>query len=693
VAPPPPTGLRVGVDIGGTFTDITLAGPAGVLATGKTLTTPDEPARGVESAVRDALARTGLEASSLSQAVHGTTLVTNAILERKGATTALLATAGFRDVLELATEKRYDLYDLDLEPPAPLVPRRLCFGVSERIYADGSVAQELDREQVERLARELAEAGVQAVAVCFLHSFTNPEHELAARKAINEAAPALRVAVSSEVSLEIREYERATTTTASVYVQDVVERYLDDLSQRLAALGSRAPLHIMLSNGGTATAETAARHPIRLLESGPAGGAIAAAVYGAGRGQRDLLSFDMGGTTAKLCLIEDGRPFVTQAFEVDRKHRLQRGSGLPLQVSTIDMVEIGVGGGSIARTDTLGLLKTGPDSAGADPGPACYGRGGTLPTVTDADLVLGYLDPEYFLGGAMKLDLAAARAAIEQHVAGPLQLSVEEAAHGIHEIVDESMANAARVHTVERGKTPGSLPLFAFGGAGPVHAAGVARRLGSPLIIVPPAAGVLSTFGFLAAPLAFDFVRSRRVLLDDVGAQDADAVFEEMEEEGARLLAASGVRVSEITHRRSFDARHLGQGHEINVRVGGDAPWPGNAQAAFGEAYRTLYARPGPPVPVEIMRWRVESSGPAPPPPLVTDDGGTPRPAGARRLCIRGGEAAEVSVYDRYGLGSGAVVEGPALIEERESTSFVPPGARCTVGPDLALAIDLAGAR
>jgi N-methylhydantoinase A len=689
VTPSSKTGLRVGVDIGGTFTDITLAGPEGILATGKTLTTPDEPALGVETAVRDALARAGVEASSLAQVVHGTTLVTNAILERKGARTALLATAGFRDVLELATEKRYDLYDLDLEPPTPLVPRRLCFDVTERIYSDGSIGQELDRGQVEGLARELAEAGVEAVAVCFLHSFTNPAHEVAAREAINEAAPALRVAVSSEVSPEIREYERATTTTASVYVQGVVERYLDDLSHRLDALGSRAPLHIMLSNGGTATAGTAARHPIRLLESGPAGGAIAAAVYGAGRGQRDLLSFDMGGTTAKLCLIEDGRPFVTQSFEVDRKHRLQRGSGLPLQVSTIDMVEIGVGGGSIARTNTLGLLKTGPESAGAEPGPACYGRGGTFPTVTDADLVLGYLDPGYFLGGAMKLDVAAARAAIERHVADPLQLSIEDAARGIHEIVEESMANAARVHTVERGKTPGSLPLFAFGGAGPVHAAGVARRLGSGLIIVPPAAGVLSTFGFLASPLAFDFVRSRRVPLDDVRARDADAVFAEMEQEGERLLGDSGVPVSEITHRRSFDARHLGQGYEINVRVDRNVSWPHGAQAAFAAAYRTLFARPGPPVPVEIMRWRVESSGPAPPPPFDTGGGTTARPDASRPLWLRKGEPDEVAVHDRYGLGTGAVVEGPALIEERDSTTFVPPGARCTVGPDLSLAIEL----
>lgn len=683
---------RIGVDIGGTFTDLSICGPEGIIAVGKTLTTPDEPARAVERVISDTLADLAMDAGALDGVIHATTLVTNAILERRGARTALLTTEGFRDTIGLATEKRYDLYDLDLEPPVPLVPRWLCFDVPERTYADGTVIKPVELEHVRRLAVELQDAGVRAVAVCFLHSFTNPENELAAKRAIEEVAPTLRVALSSEVSPQIREYERATTTTASVYVQEVVERYLDDLESRLHRIGYERELLLMLSHGGAATLDTAKRHPVRLLESGPAAGALAAAAFGGSADEPALVSFDMGGTTAKLCLIEGGLPLLARSFEVDRQDRLHPGSGLPLMLSTIDMVEIGVGGGSIARVDALGLLKAGPRSAGASPGPACYGRGGELPTVTDADLVLGYLDPGYFLGGAMALDTEAARAAISRHVAEPLGLSIEAAALGIHQVVNESMANAARVHAVERGKDPTRLPLFAFGGAGAVHAAGVAGRLGSSRVVVPPFAGVMSTLGLLAAPLAFDFVRSHRASLDSLTRAAVEELFGAMETEGETMLGAAGVASGEIEHERSIDARLVGQGHEINVRLVDLANWPDSAQTAFDVAYRDLFGRSGPPVEIEALRWRVVSSGPKPGLTLrPKEEAGDGAAVGGTRLAALGREwsMAETSIHDRYQLRSGDQFSGPAIVQERESTTLIPEGASCRVADDLSLTIDL----
>src|SRR5215207_9539965 len=413
--------VRAGVDIGGTFTDLCIAGPDGIVAIGKALGTPAAPADSVETVLRDALER---EAYALSQVVHATTLVTNALIERKGAKLALLATSGFRDVIELARERRPDIYRLDVWRPQALVPRHLRFDVAERTLADGTIEQPVDTHEIEALASELAERGIEAIAICFLHSYVNPENEQLARAAVERAAPELRVAISSDVAPEIREYERTQTTAASVYVQDGVVRYLTDLEQRLTGLDASGRLRVMLSNGGVATAQDAAERPIRMLESGPAAGALAAAKFAGANGYADLMSFDMGGTTAKLCLIEDGRPLVTHEFEAARTDRFTRGSGLPIKTPTIDMIEIGVGGGSLAHVDTLGLLACGPESAGADPGPACYGGGGTLPTVTDADLVLGYLDPGFFLGGEMTLDVEAARTAIGEHIAEPLELTV-----------------------------------------------------------------------------------------------------------------------------------------------------------------------------------------------------------------------------------------------------------------------------
>ena len=604
--------------------------------------------------------------------------MTNAIIERKGARTALLATAGFRDALEIGKEARFELYDIELELPEPLVPRYLRFDVPQRTLADGSTAQELDVAFVERLARELAEAGVNAVAISFLHSYANPEPERAAREAVLRVAPETRVSISSEVVSEIREYERTSTTVANVYVQRRTEEYLAGMGERLAGLGFRGALRLMLSGGGVATPETAARFPVRLLESGPAGGALAAAHHGRAAGIRDLLSFDLGGTTAKFAVIAGGEPLLAAEFEVDRRYRFKKGSGLPIKTQVIEMIEIGAGGGSIARVDSLGLLRVGPDSSGADPGPAAYGLGGVEPTVTDADLVLGYLDPGFFLGGAMSLDLDAARQAIESKVAGPLGMSIEQAAWGIHQAVNEGMAAAARVHVIERGRDPRTLPMFAFGGAGPVHGYRVARALGSPRLVAPFGAGVLSTVGFLAAPLAFDFVRTWATPLEGLDRERGERLFADMEAEGAALLGEP------VTHRREVDMRYVGQGHEIRVPVADDL------KTAFESEYRRLYDRLGPAgVPLEITAWRVRSSGPQPDLRLnVRGEAGAAR-KGARRAWIpEQGGPAEVTVYDRYRLAPGAAFEGPAIVEERESTLVVGPGAGGAVDEQWNLVVE-----
>ncbi|WP_244297686.1 hydantoinase/oxoprolinase family protein, partial [Streptomyces griseoflavus] len=562
----------------------------GIVAVGKTLTTHSEPAAAVETVLRQTLTAHGLDPADITTFVHGTTLVTNALIERRGATTALLTTEGFRDVVEMGREHRYELYDLDLELPRPLVPRHLRFGVRERVLADGTVDTGLDEAAVKQLAAELSEAGVQAVAVCFLHSHVNDEHERRVREIVRATAPELRVALSSEVNPEIREYERSSTTLANVYVQQLVESYLEDLRDRLRGLGlRRAPL-IMLSNGGVAAIDVARRFPIRMLESGPAGGALGAVAFGRSAGRPDQIAFDMGGTTAKLCIIEAGRPLVTHTFEVDRVYRLRAGSGLPVRAPVIDMIEIGTGGGSIARVNSLGLITVGPDSAGSEPGPVSYGRGGEHCTVTDADAVLGYLDPDHFLGGDMLLDVEAAAAAIDRQIAGALGVGVAEAAWGIHATANENMANAARVHAIERGQDPTRLPMFVSGGNGPLHGPGVAAALGSPAVVVPPAAGVLSALGFLSAPMSIDIVRSRHAELGTVELSVIEEMFEEMEGEGVRVLRGSGVPAEDIAHERTLEMRFVGQGSEIEVPVPPlGSHWRADLAENFAEQYRQRF--------------------------------------------------------------------------------------------------------
>ena len=671
---------RVGVDIGGTFTDLLLAGEDRRAVIHKTLTTPGDPSQAVETALSQALGEGMAEARGRGTLVHGTTLVTNAIIERTGAPTALLTTAGFRDALEIGREHRYELYDLNLEFPKPLVPRYLRLDVPERVAADGSVLRPLDEGFVRRLVSELQAKGIRAIAVSYLNSFRNPIHERRTAEIIAEVAPELRVSLSSEVVAEIREFQRTSTTAANVYVQERVSNYLRELSHRFDRIGFQGSFFVMLSSGGIATAETAARFPVRLLESGPAAGALAAAHLGARAGYPDLLSFDMGGTTAKLCAVEDGRPLKTHEFEVDRVYRFRRGSGLPIKIPVIDMIEIGAGGGSIARVDALGLLKVGPQSAGAEPGPACYGRGGDEPTVTDADLVLGYLDPSYFLGGRMRLDVEAARSALSR-LAGTLGLTVEEVAWGIYQIVNENMANAARTHMGERGKDPRRLPLYAFGGAGPVHGYRVAEILHLPALISPFGAGVGSTFGLLAAPLAFDFVRSAYSRLDGLQWGSVNGLLDEMARDGRAILEGSGLAGADISYERSADMRFVGQGHEVSVPlpdgVLGEHHLP-EVAASFEQVYRALYGRKGPDVPLEVINWRVVATGPHP-----DSDFRLPQDSADPDRALKGkrpayfpefGRYIETPVYDRYALKPGEVFEGPAIVEERESTLVV--GAR-----------------
>lgn len=690
---------KVGSDIGGTFTDTVFWDEeTGELTLGKVLTTPQDPSQGALEGTRQVLDGLGAEPGQIGSLIHGTTLVANALIERKGARTALITTRGFRDVLEMRTEKRYELYDIFFQMPLPLVPRYLRREVTERLQEDGSVLTPLDDGEAEALVRELAVDGVEALAVCLLHSFRNPEHERRMEAIIQRVAPGLPYSLSVEVNPEIREFLRTSTTVANAYTQPLVERYLARLEEGLARAGFRGQLYVMFSNGGIGTAETARRFPVRIVESGPAAGAIASSFYGELLGLPRLVSFDMGGTTAKICFIEDGRPATTSSFEVARMHRFKRGSGLPLKVPVIDMIEIGAGGGSIARVDRLGLLKVGPDSAGASPGPVCYDQGGAAPAVTDADLVLGYLDPAYFLGGRMPLSLEMARQALQERVAGPLGLSLEEAAWGINQVVNENMANAARVYAAEKGKDLKAYTMVAFGGAGPVHAYFVARKLGMRSILAPLGAGVTSAVGFLAAPLSFDLVRTYMAPLGGLDLGRVGSMLSEMEDQGSHLLKKGGVRGEDITLRRYCEMRYVGQGHEILVPM---PEGPLGAQQlpaireAFDREYQRLYHRLNTGYRVECLNWRVVASG--------------PRPRLQPRRHLVGGnlEAAlkgrrpayfpelsgyrDCPVYDRYRLYPEATFSGPAIVEERESTVIVGPEASALVDEYLNLVINLGG--
>ena len=678
---------RIGSDIGGTFTDLILASEDGqTFQVGKVLTTPDRPDDAVVAGIQAVVGASGVPAAQVSHVLHGTTLFTNALIERTGARTALVTTKGFRDAIEIAREHRYDMYDLYMQRPRPIAPRHLRFELDERVLVDGSVRHAVDPAEVWRLADRLRTERIEAVGVCLLHAYANPAHERLVGTILREALPDTAVTLSSEVVPEIREYERTSTTLANVYVQRLAQQYLERLRDRLRGIGVGGGLFIMQSNGGLCEAETGGRYPVRLIESGPAAGALAAAHYGALLGHKDLLSFDMGGTTAKACVISDGEPLVSPEFEIDRRYRFKKGSGLPIKVPVIEMIEIGTGGGSIARVDALRRLRVGPESAGARPGPVCYGLGGADPTVTDADLVLGYLDPDFFLGGEMRLDRDAARHAIAERVGKPLGLDPVEAAWGIHQLANESMAGAARIHAIERGKDVERFPIFAFGGAGPVHAFGVARILQSPSVIFPLGAGVMSAVGFLVAPLSFDFVRTLPGVLDALDWGAIAGTVAEMEAEGRAILGRT-IAADQIRFRRFADMRYRKQGYEIRVPIPDgllDASRRDEIRRNFESAYRAIYGHTVRDAPVEAVSWRVVTQGPRPSLRLPTSarGGRDARAArkGVRRVYVSDARGyAEVPVYDRYALGAGATLEGPAVIEERESTVVVGAVARIRV--------------
>jgi N-methylhydantoinase A len=666
----------LGVDIGGTFTDVALeAGERRYSA--KILTTPEAPERAVLEAIGTVLREAALAPADLSIIIHGTTLATNAIIERKGAKTALLTTEGFRDTIEIRHENRFEQYDVNIDLPPPLVPRRLRFPVRERIDARGRVLVPLDETGVSSLADRLAAAGVQSVAIGFLHSFTNPAHERRAGEILADRLPGVPVTLSSDASPEMREYERFSTACANAYVQPLIGRYLADLEAMLRREDFVCPLFLMLSGGGLTSVETAIRFPVRLVESGPAGGAIFAAEIARQCRLDKVLSYDMGGTTAKICLIDDLKPQTNRAFEVARIYRFKKGSGLPLRIPVIEMVEIGAGGGSIARVDRLKRITVGPDSAGADPGPACYGRGGGAPTVTDADLLLGRIDPTGFSGGRMTLDRAAAERAMRQDVAEPLALAVELAALGVSEIVDENMTNAARVHAIESGKDARGRTLVAFGGAAPLHAARMAEKLGLDHVLVPSYAGVGSAVGFLRAPIAYEIVRSSLQRLDEFNAAAANALFAAMRAE-AEPIVRRGAGDQALTETRSAFMRYRGQGHEIAVPL--PTRFYRNEDAAllrdaFEEAYRRLYSRVIPGVEVEILSWVMLLSAPRPAEGetvLPTPDPYTAQPARARPVFDpETGEFIEVAIHKRGDLRPGALIPGPAVIVEDETSTVV----------------------
>ncbi len=666
---------RIGVDIGGTFTDIVLErGEARFTA--KVLTTPDAPEEGVRQGLAQAMEAGGAAPEDVALVIHGTTLATNALIERKGARTALVTTEGFRDSIEMGTESRFEQYDIEMEKPVPLVPRHLRFPVPERLDASGAALLPLDEDALAAIAARLAAEGVESAAVGFLHSYVNPAHERRARAVLQEALPDLPVTLSSEAAPEMREYERFSTACANAYVQPLMARYLRGLERGLRARGFACPLFVMLSGGGVTDVETAIRFPIRLVESGPVGGAVFASDVARRCGLDRVLSFDMGGTTAKICLIDDAQPTTTRTFEVARAHRFLKGSGLPLRVPVIEMVEIGAGGGSIAAVDRLGRIAVGPESAGADPGPACYGRGGAAPTVTDADVALGRIDPAEFSDGRIALDAAAAEEALTRDMGAPLGLEPRMAALGTSEVVDENMASAARVHAIEIGATLGERAMIAFGGAAPLHAARLAEKLDMDRVLIPTAAAVGSAVGFLCAPVAYEVVRSAYQVLSAFDADAANRVLEEMRREAAAVVARGAPGAPTVEHRAAY-MRYLGQGHEVAVplprRVWG-ADDAGVVRAAFETAYEGLYGRIIPKLDLEIVSWSVEvttvpaaPARPEPPPPAP------PPPArGTRPVLDPGtGEMVEAAVYRRAEFAPGASVDGPALIVETDTTAVV----------------------
>jgi len=667
--------IRLGVDIGGTFTDVALE-IGERRYTVKILTTPRSPEEGVLTALRAVISEAGIAPSDVDLIIHGTTLATNALIERKGAKTALLTTEGFRDVIEIRHENRFEQYDVNIDLPPPLVPRRLRLPIRERIDAQGVVLTPLDDDSIIRAIDVLAAQEVESVAVGLLHSFTNPDHERRVGEAVTRRMPGVAVTLSSDVSPEMREYERFSTACANAYLQPLMGRYLMRLESELKRAGFRCPMLLMTSGGGITSTETAIRFPVRLVESGPAAGAIFAGCIARQNGLDQVVSFDMGGTTAKICLLDKARPQTARAFEVARIYRFLKGSGIPLRIPVIEMVEIGAGGGSIASIDALGRIAVGPHSAGSEPGPVCYGRGGTEPTVTDADLVLGRIDPQNFSGGKMTLDFDGARRAIANRVGSRLDLSVEHAALGVSEMVDENMANAARVHAIESGKDLRQRTLIAFGGAAPLHAARVAEKLGIAHVLIPTNAGVGSAVGLLRAPVAYEIVRSRLMRLSGFDAATVNRLFADMRRE-AEEIVRQGALQAELSEQRSAFMRYRGQGHEIAISLPVrdlTAADRATITTLFEEAYGKLYTRSIPGVDIEILSWVITVAAPAEGELALAMplEPGVAKPLGRRPVFDpAAAEFRDVPIYWRADLAPGTTIKGPAVIAENDTSTIV----------------------
>jgi N-methylhydantoinase A len=693
---------RIAIDIGGTFTDGVIENAAtGEVRLAKRLTTQADPGQALADVVDDLLAAvsrfhgSGSPAEAVSEVVHGSTLVTNALIERKGAKTALVATEGTADIIDIAREVRYDLYDLDIQMPKPLVKREHRFELPERIAADGVVLVTPNPAEIDAVVEKIRQSGAQSVAVAFLHACVNPENEIRVGDALRHALPDIAISLSSRVAREIREYERTTTATANAFVQPIVAKYLNELSARLRQAGIDAPLRIMVSSGGSTSADIAAEVPITTLESGPAGGVLSAANAGRAAGFDDVLAFDMGGTTAKICTVMDGAPSVVHTFEAARVRRFKKGSGLPLLIASIDLIEIGAGGGSIARISDLGLLTVGPDSAAADPGPACYGGGGENATVTDADLILGYLNAGFFLGGRMALDASAAETAL-QRLGDRLSLAPLEVAKGIFNIVNEAMAGAARVHIAEKAQDPRHFTMVATGGAGPVHAVEIARKLRVPRVLFPIAAGAGSCLGFLAAPLRVDRSWSKPQSLEAVDWLEVDATLSDLRRDAEQELKSALTRPADVAWQILVEMRYVGQGANLTVSFPWRSAGPAFAtelDAAFRKTYETNYGGVLPAGRLEVVTWRVVGATDQDIKRFVWPSGSATseaRPKARRAIfCTQADRMTEVPVYDRYALGGGTRLRGPVILEESESTIVVPIEADVEVLSDLSVLIRL----
>jgi len=694
--------LSLGIDIGGTFTDIVIYSQSdGRVFSHKELTTPNDPTEGAIRGIRTLFERERISAKAVSRVIHATTLFANALIERRGARTGLITTAGFRDTLEMRREFKYDLYDLFIEIPEALIPRGFRLEVKERVRSGGALDTPLAEDEVLKAGRVLSEKGVQSVAVAFLHAYANPDHERRARDLLEKHFPELYISISSEVAPQIREFERMSTTAANAYVRPMADRYLESLGQQLRDLGIGCPLLMMLSNGGFTHAGEARRFPVQLLESGPAAGAIAAAYFSKRSGVRDVLAFDMGGTTAKLSIVENNQPLIAYQFEASRERRFAPGSGLPINISTVELIEIGAGGGSIAHLDSLNLLKVGPRSASSQPGPACYQRGGDKPTVTDANLLMGHLDADTFAGGTMKLSRDAAERSIDP-LGEALQIRIEGVANGILAVVNENMASAARVHVAEGGHDATHYALLVTGGGGPLHGCDVARRLGISRIICPPSAGVASALGLLVSPARIDRVKSITRELRDVSAEALEAMFAALERDAAKVMDETLGAGARYAFERSADIRFVGQGFELVTRLPGgpfDTGTLDRIRAEFTASYLRIFAQVPPVDEIELINLRLAAIEEIDERPLMLDGKGNQagkqvsvrEPVSRDAWNANGGAWRSLKVLARESLNAGQELIGPVIVEDASSTLVVPDGARATCDVSGNIIVELNG--